>query len=68
MNAARPPRPQYINVYKREGDMTSGLLCKYDPVRGLVELQERGQKYYVDLARLYAEWLQRQVEEQVDAA
>ena len=45
--------------------MTSGLLCKYDPVRGLVEIQERGQKYYIDLARLYAEW---QAQREQDAA
>jgi len=33
---------------------TTHLLCKYDPARGLIEIQDRGIKYLIDLAQYQA--------------
>lgn len=30
------------------------MLCKYDPARGLIEIQDRGIKYLIDLAQYQA--------------
>lgn len=45
-----PPRPAYVNV-ERDGR----LLFKYDNLRGLIEIQVRGEKYLIDLATVSQE-------------
>lgn len=39
------PKAQFVPVVIR-----NKLLFKYDPVRGLIEIQERGEKHLIDLA------------------
>jgi hypothetical protein len=63
MSGPRPTRPQWVSVHKREGDPNSGLLCKVDPERWMVEIQVRGEKHYVDLARIYHDWVRQHGQE-----
>lgn len=42
------PSPQYIELKFVDG----GLAARYDPVRGVLEVQRRGMKHYFDLAQL----------------
>jgi hypothetical protein len=44
-----PPRPRWIPVARR-----GKLLFKFDPLRGLIEIQERGQVDIIDLAEVVA--------------
>ncbi len=42
------PLARYVPIFKPG---TKGLLCKFDPVRDIIEIQDRGVKYVVDLAQ-----------------
>lgn len=52
----QPPKPSFIPVVNRAGR----LLFKFDPQRGLIEIQDRGEKEIVDLAILIANAEQKQ--------
>lgn len=42
------PSPQYIELKFVDG----GLAGRYDPVRGVLEVQKRGMKHYFDLTQI----------------
>lgn len=42
------PSPQYIELKFVDG----GLAGRYDPVRGVLEVQRRGTKHYFDLTQI----------------
>lgn len=46
----------YLDVRSSRGK----LLFRYDPYRGIVEIQERGVKEYIDLTQILAERQERQ--------
>lgn len=49
MNTYTPPKSAYIPVVSKR---TGRLLFKIDMIRGIIEVQERGIKEYVDLGAL----------------
>lgn len=48
MSGTALPTPCYIDLRTPAGK----LLARYDPARGVLELAERGARYYFDLALL----------------
>ena len=44
----RQMKPAYVSVRGNGGK----LLFRYDPIRRIVEVQDRGERHYVDLAAL----------------
>lgn len=42
------PSPQYVELKFVDG----GLAGRYDPVRGVLEVQRRGMKHYFDLTQI----------------
>lgn len=48
MSGTALPAPQYIDLRTPTGK----LIARYDPARGILEIAERGAKYYFDLALL----------------
>ncbi len=48
MSGTALPAPHYIDLRTPTGK----LLARYDPARGILEMAERGTRYYFDLALL----------------
>lgn len=61
VNAYRPiTTPQrYVEVYAREGDSTSHLICKIDFGAGVLIAHHRGDRFVVILDEAYRRWLEK---------
>lgn len=42
------PQPHYVDLRSPDGR----LLARYDPTRGILEIAQRGTKYYFDLTQV----------------
>lgn len=52
MNEYRTPKAQYIPIVYPYGPAKGRLAFKYDPIRGLIMLQMRGDRYMFDLTEV----------------
>lgn len=52
-------QPQTISRFQDVHYPDGWLAFRYDPTRGIVEIQRRGQKHYFDLASLFTEALDK---------